>query len=66
MPKKPLVSIVCPCYNEEPMLPLYYDAMQERVFLKLTEYDFELILINDGSRDKTLLFCATWQRRTRG
>jgi glycosyltransferase involved in cell wall biosynthesis len=54
MPKKPLVSIVCPCYNEEPMLPLYYDAMQERVFLKLTEYDFELILINDGSRDKTL------------
>ncbi len=36
------------------MLPLYYDAMQERVFLKLTEYDFELILSNDGSRDKTL------------
>ena len=54
MPNKPLVSIVCPCYNEEPMLPLYYDTMRERVLSKLTDYDFELILINDGSKDKTL------------
>jgi glycosyltransferase involved in cell wall biosynthesis len=52
--KKPLVSIVCPCYNEEVMLPLYYEAMQKVVFSQLTDYDFELILINDGSKDKTL------------
>ena len=52
--KKPLVSIVCPCYNEEAMLPLYYEAMQKTVFSQLTDYDFELILINDGSKDKTL------------
>ena len=54
MPNKPLVSIVCPCYNEEPMLPLYYDTMRERVLTKLADYDFELIFINDGSKDKTL------------
>jgi glycosyltransferase involved in cell wall biosynthesis len=54
MAKKPLVSVVCPCYNEEPMLPLYYAAMNERVFTRLTDYDFELILINDGSKDRTL------------
>lgn len=54
MPNKPLVSVVCPCYNEEPMLPLYYEAMLERVFQPLTGYDFELILINDGSKDQTL------------
>lgn len=54
MAKKTLVSIVCPCYNEEPMLPLYYEAMCERVFTRLTDYDFELILINDGSKDQTL------------
>lgn len=54
MSNKPLVSIVCPCYNEESVLPLYYDAMLKRVFLPLTDYDFELILINDGSKDKTL------------
>jgi len=54
MAKKPLISVVCPCYNEEPMLPLYYEAMRERVFARLTEYDIELILVNDGSKDRTL------------
>ena len=54
MAKKPLVSVVCPCYNEEPMLPLYYAAMNERVFARLTDYDFELIFVNDGSKDRTL------------
>ncbi|MDD4311434.1 MAG: glycosyltransferase family 2 protein [Eubacteriales bacterium] len=52
--QKPLVSIVCPCYNEEAMLPLYFDTMQTVVFSNLTEYDFELLLINDGSKDRTL------------
>ena len=52
--QNPLVSIVCPCYNEEAMLPLYYAAMREIVFSRLKDYEFELILINDGSKDKTL------------
>ena len=52
--RKPLVSVACPCYNEEAMLPLYYEAMEKIVFSKLVSYDFELILINDGSKDKTL------------
>ena len=52
--RKPLISIVCPCYNEEPMLPLYYEAMERIVFSKMLTFDFELILINDGSKDKTL------------
>ena len=52
--RKPLVSIVCPCYNEEAMLPLYYEAMEKVVFSELSDYDFELILINDGSKDRTL------------
>lgn len=54
METKPLVSIVCPCYNEEPMLPIYYEAVKRLVFDRLTDYDFELILVNDGSRDGTL------------
>ena len=54
MAKKPLVCVVCPCYNEESMLPLYYEAMRERVFARLTEYDVELIFVNDGSKDRTL------------
>jgi glucosyltransferase len=50
----PLVSIICPCYNEEPMLPIYYQAMCRQVFQALPEYAFELILVNDGSKDGTL------------
>ncbi len=53
MKDQPLVSIVCPCYNEEAMLLLYYEAMQSRVFSQLPGYDFELLLINDGSKDQT-------------
>ncbi len=52
--QKPLVSIICPCYNEEAMLPIYFDKMQSVVFSSLAQYDFELILINDGSKDRTL------------
>jgi glycosyltransferase involved in cell wall biosynthesis len=54
MEKKPLVSIICPCYNEEPVLPLYYEAVKKNVFDRLTMYSFELILVNDGSSDGTL------------
>lgn len=56
---KPLVSIVCPCYNEEPMLPIYYEAVKRLVFDRLTDYDFELILVNDGSKDGTLAIQRT-------
>ena len=52
-----LVSIVVPCYNEEKVLPLFYaeitkvmSQMQE----KYPELDFELLFINDGSKDGTL------------
>lgn len=54
MEGKPLVSIVCPCFNEEQALPIYYDAMCRSVFDPLGGYDFELILVNDGSKDRTL------------
>ncbi|MEG1755334.1 MAG: glycosyltransferase family 2 protein [Clostridia bacterium] len=50
----PLVTIICPCYNEAPMLRLFYDAMQERVVKKLPQATFELLFINDGSKDDTL------------
>jgi len=54
MEGKPLVSIVCPCFNEEQALPIYYDEMCRSVFDPLWGYDFELILVNDGSKDRTL------------
>lgn len=48
-----LISIVVPVYNEEKNVPLLAQEI-ERVFASLP-YEYELILVNDGSRDNSLL-----------
>ena len=53
MKKKELISLIVPCYNEEESLPLFYKAT-EKLMKKMSFADFELIFINDGSKDKTL------------
>ncbi len=47
------ISIIVPCYNEEESLPLFYDEIT-KVAKKMKKCVFEFILVNDGSRDKTL------------
>ena len=47
------ISIVIPCYNEEQMVPLYYNEMQ-KIQKKIENVKFEYIFVNDGSTDKTL------------
>ena len=51
-PKKELISIVIPCYNEENVMHICHDAVS-RVLDDLKAYDFEIIYINDGSTDNT-------------
>lgn len=46
-----MLSIIVPCYNEEAALPLYY-AELEKYLPQVGEY--ELILVDDGSADKTV------------
>lgn len=50
---KKLISIVVPCYNEEPTLGILYEELN-KVTGVMTEYEFEYVFINDGSKDKTL------------
>lgn len=47
-----LISLVVPCYNEEEALPFLYNALCD-VRKELSDYDFEFVFVNDGSRDKT-------------
>ena len=47
-----LLSFVVPCYNEEDNVELFY-AEAVRAIRKRTD-DFELVFINDGSKDGTL------------
>ncbi len=46
------ISIIVPCYNESEALPLFMKEMY-RVMDTMKENDFEIILVNDGSKDNT-------------
>mgnify|MGYP000914865421 CR=1 FL=1 len=57
MHKDELISVVVPCYNEQEVLPLFYDEIT-RVSNEMKEQhsylNFEFLFINDGSKDNTL------------
>lgn len=50
---KEIISLVVPCYNEEEVLPYFYEE-----FCKMTDglpdYRVEVIFVDDGSKDRTL------------
>ena len=48
-----LISLIVPCYNEEPSLPYFWEQTAA-VMAKMDYLDFEVIFVNDGSKDKTL------------
>lgn len=48
----PKLSIVIPCYNEEVRIVKFFDAYAERV--AATGLDYEFVMVDDGSKDKTL------------
>lgn len=47
-----LLSIIIPCYNEELVIQETYNRLTETI--SPIEYDYELIFVNDGSKDATL------------
>ena len=47
------ISVVVPCYNEEKVMPLFYEEMKQ-VMDKMNYARFEIIFIDDGSKDNTL------------
>lgn len=47
------VSIIVPCYNEEESLPHFFKEIV-LVADQLPQYRFEVIFVNDGSKDQTL------------
>lgn len=50
--RKKRISVAVPCYNEEAVLPLFYDEIC-RVASTMPQYDFEFIIVDDGSSDAT-------------
>lgn len=47
------ISLIIPCYNEEECL-MAFDEEMNRVIEQMSAYEFEIIFVNDGSKDNTL------------
>lgn len=47
-----IISIIVPLYNEEESLPILYKRLEK--VLKNIQYDYEILFVNDGSKDKSL------------
>ncbi len=54
MSERQLISIVCPVFNEETAIPLFYERLQKALAPLANRYDFELIFTNNRSADRTL------------
>lgn len=46
------ISIVIPAHNEEGNIPVVFHRIK-KVFEELSSYNFEVIFVNDGSKDRT-------------
>ena len=55
-----MISIICPFYNEEDSIILFFNKLLDT--LSSINEEFEIICINDGSKDKTLDFLLAQQR----
>ena len=47
------ITLIIPCYNEQEVLGILYEELK-RVTSQMKQYVFELLFVNDGSKDDTL------------
>ena len=48
------ISVIVPCYNEEKALPFFYEELTNNINKFPTDIEFEILFVNDGSKDNTL------------
>lgn len=51
--KKEKVTLIVPCYNEEEVLPYFYEEFR-KICTRLESYEMEVLFVDDGSKDHTL------------
>ena len=51
-----LLTVIVPCYNEEEAIPFFYEELiKNDEYLKNRNTNLEILFIDDGSKDKTVL-----------
>lgn len=55
-------ALLVPVYNEQEVLPLFWDAVQQ-VLKQLPQESFEYVFVNDGSSDGTAELLKAWARQ---
>ena len=63
VPKK--VSVIVPAYNEQESIEVLAERLSE-VFAANHRYEFEVILIENGSTDRTYERCCASMKKIRG
>src|SRR5574344_1872836 len=54
--KMALLSVIVPCYNEEENVHYFYEElMKNNAFFQEKSLDIEIIYVDDGSKDNTVL-----------
>ena len=52
MKTQQMITLIIPCYNEQESLPVFYEAVV--TVLKEMNCNYELLFVDDGSKDQTL------------
>jgi len=55
------ITIIIPAYNEEESLPFLYERLKG-VIDENHKYEFELLFVNDGSKDKTIEIIKSYRK----
>ncbi len=56
--KPPVASVIIPCYNAEGFIDETLECLENQ-----TRQDFEVVCVNDGSKDGTLAALRAWQAK---
>ena len=56
------ITIIIPAYNEEESLPFLYERL-EKLMDDVKNYEFEILFVNDGSKDNTLNLIKEYRKK---
>ncbi len=55
-----MISLVIPVFNEEENLPLLWRRIEESAANLWEGEDFEVLFVDDGSRDRSVAILPVW------